>query len=108
MSRAITESEFNEWLTHPVTIAMREILAAKREELRQQWEGGSFTDYDQSTMALVNVGNIGTCKGYAFVQELTYESYITEIDDGEQKRTGPEGRSGPDQEVRAGTEGRND
>ena len=82
--RALTEEEFNEWKLHPATKAIMQILAAKREELRQQWEGGSFTDYTKETTVLVNVGNLGTCKGYAFVMDLTYEGYITEIDDGEQ------------------------
>jgi hypothetical protein len=88
MSRAITETEFNDWKLHPVTIAVMEVLAARREELRQLWEGGSFTDYDTATTALVNVGNIGTCRGLAFVMELTYEQYIGEIDD--EKPIGPE------------------
>lgn len=86
MSRAITENEFNEWLQHPATKALMEVLAAKREDLRQQWEGGSFTDYEKDSTVLVNVGNLGTCKGYAFVMELTYEQYISEIDDDKQVR----------------------
>ena len=97
--RALTENEFNEWRSHPGTVALVEVLNAKREELRQQWEGGSFTDYDAGTMALVNVGNIGTCKGYSFVTDLTYEQYVTEIDDGEQQRALPEGSSGSGETV---------
>lgn len=92
----ITEEEFLDWKQHPVTKAVMELLAAKREQMRQDWEGGSFTDYDKGAMALVNVGNIGTCRGYAFVQDLDYEQYLTEIDDGESKRIGPAGSSGPD------------
>lgn len=78
----ITEQEFAEWLEHPVTRGVRELLELKRDELRRQWEGGSFTDYSQEGTALVNVGNLGTCRGYAFVSELTYEQYVSEIDDG--------------------------
>jgi len=82
MSRPVlTEEEFNAWLQHPGTIALREILAAKREELRQEWEGGSFTDYSKDGTILVNVGNLGTCKGYAFVMEITYEQYVSEMSD---------------------------
>ena len=79
--RALTEEEFNDWLQHPGTVALRAILAAKREALRQRWEGGSFTDYEKDGTILVNVGNLGTCKGYAFAQELTYEQYVSEITD---------------------------
>ena len=79
--RAMTEEEFNEWKSHPGTQAVMEILAKKREQMRQAWEGGAFTDYDDRALALVNVGNIGTCRGYAFVQDLDYETYVGEIDD---------------------------
>lgn len=97
--RALTEAEFNEWKQHPMTQALMEILEAKRDVLRRQWEGGSFTDYDKGTTALVNVGNVGICRGLAFVAELTYEDYVSEIDDAEQQRTGPEGRRSTDQNV---------
>ena len=59
--RALTEAEFNEWKSHPGTQAVMEILSSRREALRQAWEGGSFTDYEAGTTALINVGNIGTC-----------------------------------------------
>lgn len=79
--RAMTEEEFNEWKLHPGTKALMEVLEAKREALRRQWEGGSFADYSIETTSLVNVGNLGTCRGYAFVTELTYEEYLSEIED---------------------------
>lgn len=82
MNRALTEEEFNEWKLHPMTQALVAILEAKREDLRQRWEGGSFTDYSKDTTALVNVGNLGTCKGYAFVVDFTYEDYVSELEDG--------------------------
>ena len=78
--RSVTEEEFKEWLLHPATKEVMALLEHKREELRRMWEGGSFTDYATDTTALVNVGNLGTCKGYAFVMELTYEDL--EIEDG--------------------------
>jgi hypothetical protein len=78
--RALTEVEFQEWWSHPGTKALVAILHKKREELRQLWEGGSFTDYDDRKTALVNVGNLGTCKGYAFVTDFSYEQYVAEIE----------------------------
>ena len=96
MSRPLTEEEFNAWKADPFTQTIMELLGKKREELRQQWEGGSFTDYDKGTTALINVGNLGTCKGYAFVMELTYEQYLSEVDDGESKRAQAPGGRGVD------------
>jgi len=97
--RALTEEEFKEWKSHPGTRALMEILANRREALRQEWEGGSFTDYDAQAMALTNVGNIGTCKGYAFVMDLDYETYTGEIDDGKSIGAGAQRGSGADQTV---------
>ncbi len=81
MSQVVSEQEFLEWKSHPVTRAVMEILESRREALRRAWEGGSFTDYDAGAMALTNVGNLGTCKGYAYVQELDYEAYLGELKD---------------------------
>lgn len=94
--RALTEEEFLEWQLHPGTKALVAILHAKREALRQEWEGGSFTDYDAGTMALTNVGNIGVCKGYAFVTDFDYTTYLGEIDDRESVGASPQGGSSAD------------
>ena len=90
--------EFLEWRGHPATQAVMEILERKREEMRRGWEGGSYTDYDAQAMALINVGNIGTCKAYAYVQELDYETYLTELDDDQREQIGASapGRSSVD------------
>lgn len=94
----ISENEFKEWLLMPATKELIRILNARREDLRQQWEGGSFTDYEKDGTVLTNVGNMGTCKGYAFVTDFTYEQYLTEIgaEDGEQVRAQAPGGSGVD------------
>ena len=81
MSQVVSEQEFLEWKSHPVTRAVMEILESRREALRRAWEGGSFADYAADTTALVNVGNIGTCKGYAFITDLDYETYIGELNE---------------------------
>ena len=94
--RAVTEEEFLDWKRHPVTLALMAVLEAKREAMRQDWEGGSFSDWETPAMALTNVGNIGTCRGYAFVQDLDYEQYLTELEEpnGKSERARPEGSSG--------------
>lgn len=81
----ISEEEFNEWRQHPMTKELMRVLGMKREEMRQNWEGGVFTDYEPTAMALISVGNIGTCKGYAYVQDFDYTQYMTEIEDMERE-----------------------
>ena len=106
--RAFTEEEFNEWRAHPVTTQVREMFLAKREQLRQQWEGGSFADYTKDATVLVNVGNLGTCRGYAAYTDLTYEDYVQQLDDGKHEWTESVGQGGPKQAEHPGTEGRSD
>jgi hypothetical protein len=74
----VNEEEFQEWLAHPVTKEVKQILAAKRQELRMMWESGSFTDYEKEGTILTNVANLGICRGYAFVEELNYPQYLLE------------------------------
>jgi hypothetical protein len=76
----LTKEEFDDWKLHPTTKVVLGVLQAKREDLRQAWEGGSFTDYEKDGTILINVGNLGTCKGYAFITDLTYEQLIGELD----------------------------
>ena len=93
---AITEEEFRAWKQLPATRILIAILQAKRENLRQRWESGAFTDYETAATVLVNVGNLGTCKGYAFVTDFTYDDYLTELDDetaSEQQRLSAGGSS---------------
>lgn len=103
--RAMTEAEFNDWRLHPMTQALMAILEEKRDLLRRQWEAGSFTDYEAVTTAIVNVGNVGLCRGYAFVSEFTYEDYVAEINDGEYVRPRPQGGGSTNTDLRAGEEG---
>lgn len=89
-----TEEEFLAWKRDFVTEWVIKILHARRERMRQEWEGGSYTDYSKDTMILTNVANLGTCKGYAFITDLDYESFVTELDDGERVRPETAGSSG--------------
>jgi len=79
----ISDRDFAEWLEHPVTVALRKVLEKKRDDLRRAWEGGSFTDYEKEGTVITNVANMGTCKGYAWVQELDWEELETELKDEE-------------------------
>ena len=89
--RTPSEEEFKEWLLHPVTRAMREVLERRRESNRCAWEGGSYSDWDSHTHAIINAGAIGECKGMAFVQELDYETLIGELDEERERAETPRG-----------------
>ena len=96
MSRAVTEEEFKGWLDHPVTKAVRELLAAKRADLRNEWEMSDPTAYTEQTFVLANVANLGWCRGLAFAETVDYEVYLMETDSGESKRAEAPGSSSAD------------
>ena len=87
----ISENEFKDWLQHPVTRALRELLEKKRDNMRREWEAGAYSDYEKDAVVLTNVANLGTCKGYAFVQDLSYDDFMTESDDGKSIGASPQG-----------------
>lgn len=95
---ALTEEDFIAWLAHPVTKKVREVLAAKRADLRNEWEMSDPSAYTKDQLILANVANIGWCRGLAFAETIDYETYVTEleIDDGKPKRVGPEGSGSAD------------
>lgn len=108
--RAATEQEFTEWLTHPTTQWVRGVFAARREARRQEWEGGAFSAMATSEYAILNAAAVGECRGLAFAQDMDYESFTQEIEDGnrEQERAGPAGSRRLDQGVHAGEESQHD
>ena len=96
---AIPEEEFKAWLDHPVTKAVRQVLANKRADLRNEWEMSEPSAFAREELILANVANIGWCRGLAFAETIDYETYEMEIDDGEPKRIVPSGSSGTDQDL---------
>ncbi len=78
---SITEQEFKEWLQLPVTKVVRQLLASKRADLRNEWETSDPNEYLKDDFVLANVGNIGYCKGLTFAEQIDYEQYMTDIDD---------------------------
>lgn len=95
----VTEEDFLGWLQHPVTQAVRQVLAAKRADLRNEWEMSEPLSFHKDELILANVANIGWCRGLAFAETIDYETYVSEIDNGEPERSRAAGSSGTDQDV---------
>lgn len=91
----ISEAELKDWLQHPVTIEFRKVLNTKRAALREQWERSEPAAYTKDELILVNVANIGWCRGLAFAETFDYEDYTTEIgvEDEQSKRPPASGGS---------------
>ena len=96
---------FLDWVEHPVTEALREALAGKRQERKNDWEDGNVLNYSKDEQMLRNAAAIGECNGYRFVQELTFEKLQEELeDDAERERFEAPGPGSPAADVRAAEE----
>ena len=79
----ISREQFDNWLQDPVTQELRRVLGRRRQERKDSWEHGELSDWSKDTHILLNAAAIGECKGYAFVQELDFDTFIGELGDEE-------------------------
>ena len=79
----LRSEDFEEWLEHPATRAVRAWATRKREALKEQWATGQFTGSFDIEMAVKNAGATGAASAYLELIELDFESLTTEIEDGE-------------------------
>jgi len=88
-----SEEQFTAWLQDPCTQMLREYARRKREELKEMWAGGDFSDPTSATsMAIKNAGATGACSAYQEVIEPVFQSIFDEVTDGEPsgEQVGPE------------------
>lgn len=78
---------WEEWLMHPCTKALRGWAREQRQALMEQWANGNFTASFDIEMAVRNAGATGACSIYAEVEEMDYQLIIEGGTDAEPKRT---------------------
>lgn len=78
-SSLLMESEFKEWLEHPITKDVKLILQARISELKNKWASGAFTDMSQYGTAILNAKAIGTCEAFDRVIGLDYVQFSEDI-----------------------------
>lgn len=69
----VTKEEWENWLTSPATIRLREWAWERQEDLKRRWAEGEFTDAMQTAMAVRNAGATGACSVYEEIQEMDFE-----------------------------------
>lgn len=95
--RNIEEKEFNEWLTHPVTVAVKEMFDKRAKDLMLAWSQHTFAEISTAeAYALRNIGEVGRCSVCLEVAALSYEDYLTENHNDERVGLVPEGESSVD------------
>lgn len=62
MDHQLTEEEVKEWLLHPTTQAFKKHLTSLREQLKEQWASGSFSQDSEFKNAMQQAKYIGQCQ----------------------------------------------
>lgn len=74
--KQVSEREFQEWVDNPVTLAFFSTLLNWKEELKNHWVSGSFTDQSEFGMALLNAKAIGTCQLIDHIVNFEYDELV--------------------------------
>ena len=83
----LTPEDWESWLSHPGTVALRDWAEGLREEYRDRWESGSFIGESEHQGRANQDFALGACNVLRAVQELDYAN-IVEGDSGEQRTNG--------------------
>ena len=63
---------FQEWLDHPVTKRLSKLLNVWREEAKEQWAAGAFTDQSHFATAILNAKAVGKCEMISRIQDISF------------------------------------
>jgi Sec-independent protein translocase protein TatA len=73
----MSESDFKEWLLHPVTVEFRKAMSNRREELKEDLAEGAFTTETVDGTAQQTAKAIGQIQMLKDLLETTYKN-VTE------------------------------
>lgn len=77
-----SQEEWEAWLEHPATQALRAAFKAQQDDRKDMWMSGLFTDQSQYGTAILNAKAIGFCEAAQIIIDLDYQQVIQEIEDG--------------------------
>lgn len=81
---APSEKDWNEWLQHPCTKALREWAKERREDLKEMWANGDFAASFEVEMLVKNAGATGACSIYTHIEELDFNLIIEGVTNAKQ------------------------
>lgn len=94
-----SKEEWDLWRLHPVTKTFLALLAQRREDLKDQWAVGAFTDQGQFGTAILNARAIGGCTVLGDILNFDYEQLLGAMSDEEHIGAGTPGSSNPGRAV---------
>lgn len=53
----------------------------RKEELKEQWAAGVFTDMSQYGTAILNAKAIGSCEAYENIEKLDFDTLVGDLSD---------------------------
>lgn len=72
----ITDKEFEEWLEHPVTAAVRDYCKRRRQDVLEHWASASPTEYLKETYVAGHIAEVGSLMAFKEIQELKFDDLI--------------------------------
>lgn len=75
-----SEQQFQEWVAHPVSQALRRLLDLEIEELKMMWAESQFLSADHFQMAVENARAIARCETMRRIRNMTYEEMVGVLD----------------------------
>ena len=75
-----TNEEFNAWMDNPQTKQFFSILSGWREELKEQWALGAYTNQEHFATAIQNAEAIGSCNTCRDILSMTFEGFLQELE----------------------------
>lgn len=88
MPQLLNQEEFDAWLLHPGTKALKAVLASWIAEAKERWASGAFTDQSQHTTVILNAKAIGNCETCERIITLDLETINQELEDDLERRNG--------------------
>lgn len=85
--KELAAKEFSEWLQLPQTKQLWWLLLRWKEDLKEQWASGKFTDASNVATAMLNAAAIGKCEILDRVREITFDQLESEVEDERSKDT---------------------
>jgi hypothetical protein len=79
--KLLTEQEWQDWQAHPGTRVLRHVLLSWKEQVKEQWAAGSFTDMSQFGTAILNAKAIGAVQLIDQIMGLEYDRIVGEVAD---------------------------
>lgn len=73
-----TLERYDDWLAHPVTVALNRFLRNQRQELMERWSSGHFTAETSEGTAQLNAKALGEMEAIQQFIDLSPEQFLQE------------------------------